>query len=123
MKLIPENDNLLRQVCAEYDFQSETLEERHDRVQQMIDLMALSHGVGLAAPQIGLLQRFFIIEAHGSRFPCYNPSIVESSSETDLDYEGCLSFPDLFIKVPRSVSVLGKFQDIEGKWMTEGLTV
>jgi peptide deformylase len=118
MKLIPENDKGLSTPCEAYDFESEDLTARLATLEHMIQMMVASKGIGLAAPQIGRLTQLFVIEADGARFPCYNPEIVDASQNMASDYEGCLSFPDLFFKVARPDWVVGKFQDINGVVIT-----
>jgi peptide deformylase len=124
MMLLPEEHQGLKEPCKPYDFQSEDLIARKACVDQMIEFMVAQRGVGLAAPQVGRFEQFFVIEAEGAIFPCYNPCIVEVSQNAVNDYEGCLSFPDLFFKVSRPQWVVGKFQDMNGIEITrvfEGL--
>lgn len=118
MQLAPENDPVLSQPCPEYDFSTETLATRVAFVEEMIQVMVATRGVGLAAPQVGRLTQLFVIDDNGATFPCYNPSIVETSQNMATDYEGCLSFPDLYFKVARPDWVIGRFQDVNGKEVT-----
>ena len=64
-------------------------------VRNMIDVLnATEHGVGLAAPQIGILKRFIIVAPRSDQARLMvNPVIVERSKEVNSDYEGCLSYP------------------------------
>ncbi len=119
MQLIPENDARLKTPCAPYDYSQETQAVRTEKVDAMIQLMQVERGVGLAAPQVGLMQRFFVINDGTATFPCYNPEIVESGKEQVADNEGCLSFPGLYFKVPRAQFVVGKFQDLAGQVVTK----
>jgi len=65
----------------------------HQLAQEMTALMIREHGIGLAAPQIGISRRLFVMAVDGHYRECFNPRILESSTElTDFD-EGCLSFP------------------------------
>lgn len=118
MQLIPENDPRLKQECEPYDFTSEDFESRSAFVHALIDLMVANRGVGLAAPQVGKLTQLFVIDDGGAKFPCYNPSIVETSQNLATDYEGCLSFQDLFFKVTRPDWIIGQFQDLNGNVIT-----
>lgn len=76
------------------------------RVKEMFDIMAQHEGAGLSAPQVGWSARLFIIGISGpndreqvSRV-VWNPSI-ETSGDMVLMEEGCLSFPNIFARVPR----------------------
>ncbi len=85
-------------------------------VDDMIDTMRESDGVGLAAPQVYASKRVVIIEVKGPhpRYPnqpevpltvLVNPQVISHSSELEEDWEGCLSIPDLRGRVPRWQSV------------------
>jgi peptide deformylase len=87
--------------------------------QQMIDFMKANHGIGLAANQIGILKRVFVmgsenIEGFPKPFAVFNPVIKEASKELILDQEGCLSYPDLFLKVKRPEWIVAEYQDSQG---------
>jgi peptide deformylase len=72
----------------------------------MIETMHQSKGVGLAAPQVGLMQRLFVIHVDGDVPRVFiNPSIVATSQETVKLEEGCLSLPGVWADVIRPVSV------------------
>lgn len=118
MDLISETDPRLKLMSEDYDFQSTTLEERAALVQQMFDVMTENHGIGLAAPQIGINRRVFVMEVEGSRFPCFNPQIIEVLEETEKAQEGCLSFPGLRMHVTRHSCIIGKFADVHGNEVT-----
>ena len=71
-------------------------------VERMADIMRRAHGVGLAAPQVGVLQRVFVYRA-GADDPVrvlINPEIAERSEETEVDTEGCLSLLGGEVTVP-----------------------
>jgi len=72
--------------------------------ERMKHLMADAQGVGLAANQIGLLQRIFVFE-HGEEGTqsVVNPRIVDPSAETEVDSEGCLSLEGIRVPVERHV--------------------
>jgi len=85
-------------------------------VDDMIDTMRESDGVGLAAPQVYASKRLAIVEVKGPhpRYPnqaevpltvLINPVVVSHSEELEQDWEGCLSIPDLRGRVPRWKSV------------------
>jgi peptide deformylase len=74
----------------------------------MIDMMKKGKGIGLAGPQIGLLQRIFVTNIDGDVPRVFiNPSIIETSQETCKYEEGCLSVPGVWVDVirPKTVKV------------------
>ena len=88
---------------------------------RMFKLMYASRGVGLAAPQVGINQRLMVVNWEGdpgmsrSELVLCNPSIVEKSSGTATEPEGCLSFPGFIADVERATSIVVEFQTVKGK--------
>lgn len=80
----------------------------------MLDTMRDAPGVGLAATQIGVLERIFVWEVEDRHGVVINPEIVSSSSDTLEDEEGCLSLPGLVYPVVRSASVTMTGVDLDG---------
>lgn len=84
-------------------------------VADLIDSMYAAHGVGIAAPQIGVGLRVIVVGMPGERpFVMVNPEIVKRSGEREL-IEGCLSVPGYRGRVTRSTRVLAKAQDLAGR--------
>jgi len=83
-------------------------------LEEMIETMYLGDGVGLAAPQVGLSLRIFVMDWGEGPLKVVNPEILEFSEEKVVDEEGCLSLPDIFEDVERSKWVKVKFQDERG---------
>jgi peptide deformylase len=85
-------------------------------VDAMFDTMDEADGVGLAAPQVGVTKRLFVIHIRGEEKRAYiNPQIIETSIETSTDEEGCLSIPGVWHDVQRPARVTVQAQDVEGK--------
>ena len=100
-------------------------------VDDMIETMRSVDGVGLAAPQIGVLRRVVVIETPpeteeledgtlreikpAELFVMVNPEIGEASEERFTMLEGCLSLPGWYGEVPRSTEVTIRYQDLQGK--------
>lgn len=80
----------------------------------MIDTMDTARGVGLAAPQIGVLQRVLVYSVDDKELVYINPEIVEMSGEVISD-EGCLSLASIQIPVSRAEHVTVKALDRKGK--------
>ena len=97
----------------------------------MIETMRAAEGVGLAAPQIGILRRLVVVEVPAEHeeledgtlkeikppelFIMVNPEIVEPSEERFTMLEGCLSLPGWYGEVPRPAEVTLRYQDLQGK--------
>ncbi|HYX85946.1 MAG TPA: peptide deformylase [Gaiellales bacterium] len=88
-------------------------------VERMTDVMRQSHGVGLAAPQMGVLRRVLIyrVSPDGDIHVLVNPELRERSEETSVDTEGCLSLLGGEIQVPveRHVSVVATALNASGE--------
>ena len=81
---------------------------------EMISLMVRENGIGLAATQIGISRRLFVMSVDGRYRSCFNPEIAESSDQlVDFD-EGCLSFPGDRCIIKRPDWVKGLYQDHAG---------
>ncbi len=82
----------------------------------MADTMCEYKGVGLAAPQIGVLKQIIVINMDNEGFVAYvNPEIVEYSGPEEADEEGCLCLPDIQVLVKRSKNVVVKALDLVGR--------
>ncbi len=84
-------------------------------VETMKEIMEKSDGLGLAAPQINSSKAVCIIKNRGKVNALCNPKIVEHSLDKETMEEGCLSFPDIFLQVPRPREIVVEYQDISGK--------
>jgi peptide deformylase len=90
-------------------------EEVYSVASDLADTMFATRGLGIAAPQIGSDMKMFLVDVVNAcperqkEFPdplvLINPEILNSSEETSVDREGCLSFPDVFVPIKRSVSI------------------
>lgn len=84
-------------------------------VDTMMDIMIANGGIGLAAPQVGRNIQMFIMGDRQRPYVCINPSVLEWSEETDVDSEGCLSFPGIYLPIRRSASVKVAYYDLSGR--------
>ena len=90
-------------------------EKLHILLDDMYETMQSCDGVGLAAPQVGILKRAVVIDVGDGKIELINPEIVEESGE-QTGSEGCLSVPGVFGEVTRPNVVTVKAQDRNGKW-------
>lgn len=82
-------DDILRKKCREV---VEVTPKLHELIDDMYDTMYEAMGVGLAAPQVGVLKRIVVIDVDGTPYTMINPRILESR-DTQTGGEGCLSLP------------------------------
>ena len=106
------DDEILRKKCKEVKKFDEKLWILLD---DMYDTMNKAEGVGLAAPQVGIMKRAVVIDVGEGRIELINPEIIETSGE-QTGNEGCLSFPGLYGEVTRPNYAKIKAQDRNGKW-------
>ncbi|MDX6465303.1 MAG: peptide deformylase [Gaiellaceae bacterium] len=96
---------------AALKMQARPVEEFDDELRTLVDrmkrLMHDANGIGLAATQVGVLQRLFVFHPNEDDDPVavVNPEIVERSKETDVAEEGCLSIQNILVPVERSITV------------------
>lgn len=86
----------------------------HTLISDMIETMREANGVGLAAPQVGILKRVVVIDVGEGPIALINPEIIESEGEI-IKPEACLSVPGIVGEVPRPRRVKVKAQDKWGK--------
>ncbi len=105
-------DPVLGKVCKE-------VKEVNDKITELIDdmleTMYEANGVGLAAPQVGILKRIVVMDVGEGPIVMINPQILETSGEQTGD-EGCLSYPGKAGQVTRPNYVKARFQDEDMEW-------
>jgi peptide deformylase len=114
MKLVETTDTILHQISQKFDF-SNTFMDPEELFSIMKKIMVENRGIGLAAPQIGLDTRIFIMGDDFSQEPFFNPEIVKISKDAIMGGEGCLSYPGLILKIKRPQWIDVKFQNIKGQ--------
>ena len=82
----------------------------------MVENLADSGGVGLAAPQVGVMRRICVIDVGEGPIEFINPEIIESEGEQEVQ-EGCLSCPGEFGIIKRPAHVKARFQDRNGEFV------
>lgn len=94
----------------------------HKLVDDMFETMYGAPGVGLAAPQVGVLKRLFVMDCSSGKdknqkVVLINPVIETEEGEQVAD-EGCLSFPGVFLEIKRPQRVVVRARDIDGSELT-----
>lgn len=81
----------------------------------MYEVMYFANGIGLAAVQVGVLKRMFVVDVpDNGKFVMINPRIIEKSKETIVYEEGCLSLPGIANDVERAKTITVEYQDLDG---------
>lgn len=112
-KIVKDGDPVLLKMCKPVDKFDVRLCQLLD---DMKETMYNAEGVGLAAPQVGIIRRAVVIDVGEGCFELVNPQIVWMSEETQYGTEGCLSYPELYGYVTRPKSVKFRAQDRYGNW-------
>lgn len=112
LKILKEDAPSLKQPSVAYDFNIDG--DPTDLVKAMAILMLDSDGIGLAAPQVGVNKRLFIMGNLDKLIVCINPKIVNGEGEIK-DQEGCLSFPGLWLKVNRYEKIKVKYYNTKAE--------
>jgi len=112
IKLVKENDKVLRQNSTPWDFNLDG--DPTELIRDMSKTMMENNGIGLAAPQVGILKRIFVMGNEQKLFACINPEVLQGEGEY-MDQEGCLSFPNLWLNVKRYEKVKVKYYNALGE--------
>lgn len=117
LKVVAYPDETLRQVCEPVVFPDPSIAEL---AKGMAETMYACNGVGLAAPQVGVLKRMVVIDCspdpqkHPDLIVMVNPEIVDRSEELEEGDEGCLSCAGIAVPITRNAWVSVEYYDEEG---------
>lgn len=118
LELLPEDHELLRMPMPAVADPS-SLEAL---TKDMFLIMWSNGGIGLAAPQVGMALRMFIMgPQEGPHYVCVNPEIVAAGPNCRIK-EGCLSFPGLWLNIDRPEWVDARYQTLDGSWVEQRFT-
>ena len=109
------NEPVLRKKCKRVEKIDKKIKKL---IVDMAQTMEKNQGIGLAAPQVGVLKRVIVVQTDfkGRRIlGLVNPKIVKRSREKEVDIEGCLSFPGIFLEIKRAKEIEVEGLDINGK--------
>ena len=112
--LIPEDNKILHQKVKKCSYNL----DRKELSKTLVENMKHHEGVGLSANQIGIPERAFAMIRnieYNEIIVCFNPRIIKTYSEKVEMEEGCLSYPDLFLKITRPKKIIVKYEDIDKK--------
>lgn len=111
-------DPILRTQAPEWDFNNppvDPVELEKELIQTMLD----RDGIGLAATQVGLPYRVFVMGWSGAPEEAqafFNPIVVATVDELEDLEEGCLSFPGIYVNIKRPKKILARWQNSKGEW-------
>ena len=111
-KILTDKDPALHKVCKSVEKFDEKL---HKLLEDMTDTLIDSQGVGLAAPQVGILRRVVLVDTGEEILELVNPVMLETDGEQEGP-EGCLSVPGKYGLVKRPYIAKVKAQDRYGEW-------
>lgn len=109
-------DPILRQKTENFDFTNPPMNPV-ELYNDLAETMRENEGLGLAAPQVGLPYRAFVMRAENI-IGVFNPRIVDTSSEMVYLEEGCLSYPNLWVKIKRPKKIKVRFTHPNGETET-----
>ncbi|WP_284165294.1 peptide deformylase [Frigidibacter sp. SD6-1] len=118
-------DPRLKKACPPV---TEITDDLMQAAEDMLETMYDAPGVGLAAPQVGLLARMFVMdcvkdpEAAPRPMVLINPAVTWTSAETNVYEEGCLSIPEQYAEVTRPAEVRVRWTGLDGKEQEEHFT-
>jgi len=117
LKLIETNDPRLHMKVGSFvDFDDINVEWFRDLIDSMTEFMDNNPSIGLAAPQLGYMERVFLIHYGGKKLTCINPEIIKYDQETEIGLEGCLSYPKLEnVQVKRHKRIKVTYKDIDNQ--------
>ena len=111
-KILTDKEPSLHKVCRPVEKFDGRL---HKLLDDMVETMQDAHGVGLAAPQIGILRRVVVVDTGDGVLELVNPTLLETDGE-QMGAEGCLSVPGKYGLVSRPYYAKVRAQDRNGEW-------
>jgi len=111
MKLVKYPNPILDQELKDVDLQNLEFDPKELK-EQMTKVMLDNDGIGLTASQVGLDYKVFVMGDSPENTTMHiNPTVLQYTEETVTELEGCLSFPNMFVKVKRPKEILAEFYD------------
>lgn len=117
-KILTDKDSILHKVCKPVENFDDKLAQLLDDMHETLDK---AQGVGLAAPQIGICRRIFIMHLENETVEAINPQVTDTKGRQRV-LEGCLSCPDRWGYVIRPMKCVLKAQDRNGNWFEKTFT-
>jgi len=109
---------ILREKVEDFDFENCILDP-FKLEQELIETMLANDGIGLAAVQVGLAVRVFVMGHKANpelSQAFFNPTVVANTDDVEDLEEGCLSFPGVYVNIKRPKKILARWQNSKGEW-------
>jgi peptide deformylase len=117
MNIIKFPNTILKEKMPEFDFENPIMDPK-ELEREMLSLMFANNAIGLAANQVGIKTRMFVMGDKENFLMAkgyFNPKII-ASTENVLDMEeGCLSFPNIYVKIKRPSAIQVEYQNSNGE--------
>ncbi len=118
LEIVRYPESVLLEIAKPYS-DDEFTDDLKELAKDMFAAMYAAHGVGLAAPQVNVSKRLFVMDCSGGKDPdqklaLVNPEIIHVEGEQTGD-EGCLSFPGLYVSVKRELRAIVRYRDLNGE--------
>lgn len=120
LPILGKDDPILKEKMPAFDFKNPVMDSV-ELYNNLAETMRENEGMGLSANQIGVRTRAFVMRAE-EIIGVFNPRVVDVSSETVTLEEGCLSYPNLFVKIKRPKSIKVRFTTPDGETSTKTFT-
>lgn len=118
MKIIKFPNPILKERLPEFDFENPIMDPK-ELEKQMLEIMYAHDGIGLAANQVGIQARVFVM-GHSSSPEAstafFNPIVIANTESIEDIEEGCLSFPGIYVKIKRPSAIKARWQNSSGEW-------
>jgi len=118
MKILKFPETILREKIPNFDFANPSMDPI-ELERSMIETMLAHDGIGLAANQVGVTARMFVMghrDYPESAQAFFNPIVVATVDEVEDLEEGCLSFPGIYVTIKRPKKILARWQNSLGEW-------
>lgn len=123
----PAKSVVLFQKAFEFDFHADNDGSPRELTENMYNTMQAFNGLGLAAPQVGIPIAMFVMRLQKvdsdvlrpSMIAVFNPQIISTSTTRKTQPEGCLSYPGLYLKIPRADMINVQYQNEFGATLTQ----
>ena len=118
LKTVTFPNEILRERMPDFDFSNPIMDPKELEF-KMLEHMYNNDGIGLAANQVGIKSRVFVMghkDNPEAGIAFFNPIILENTEHVlDLE-EGCLSFPGVYVKIKRPAKIKARWQNSSGEW-------
>jgi len=119
LHIVPPTHPAFTKQIEQFEFDGKT--DPKELSQKMIEMMQKAGAAGLAANQLGLEHRVFVLNTKPDAIACFNPKIVHYSDKYAVNEEGCLTFPGLYVKIRRPAWIRVRYQEADGSIKTTTL--